>query len=400
MKVVLSANTDWYLWNFRRNLIETLCRQNWEVCLVTPPGSYHERFRSLGAKWLELRLSRNSTNPFRELMAVASLWSIYRRERPDIVHHFTTKCVIHGSLAAVLAGLNVRVNAVAGLGYVFSSDTLKARLLRPVVRSLLKVALSGTSSATIFQNPDDAEVLTRSGLVESSRARLIRGSGVDTACFKSAPRPAGGRCRVLLAARLLWSKGVGEYIAAARALRDLPVDFLLAGAPDKGSLDAIPLEQLDAWRAEGHVQLLGHIDGINELLQTIDILVLPTKWAEGVPRVLLEGAAASAALIATDRPGCREVVEHNVSGLLVPEGDVSALTEALRTLILDPGARVRLGQAARRKIEMEFEESAVVEATIDVYRQLLSARKPGSDLTLGTAARLQTTRGLSGKRVE
>ena len=129
MKVVLSANTDWYLWNFRRNLIETLCRQNWEVCLVTPPGSYHERFRALGARWLELRMSRNSTNPIRELMVVASLWSIYRREQPDLVHHFTTKAVIHGSLAAWLAGIDVRVNAVAGLGYTFSSDTLKARLI-------------------------------------------------------------------------------------------------------------------------------------------------------------------------------------------------------------------------------------------------------------------------------
>ena len=140
-----------------------------------------------------------------------------------------------------------------------------------------------------------------------------------------------------------------------------------------------PDEQLDAWRAEGHVRFLGHVDDMSALLQTVDILVLPTKYAEGVPRVLLEGAAASAALIATDRPGCREVVEHNVSGLLVPEGDVSALVAALRTLILDPDARVRLGQAARRKIEMEFEESKVVEATIAVYHQLLSARKTAGD---------------------
>jgi glycosyltransferase involved in cell wall biosynthesis len=377
MKVVLFANTDWYLWNFRRNLVETLCRQNWEVCLVTPPGSYHERFRALGAKWLELRMCRNGTNPIQELKVIASLWSIYRREHPDIVHHFTLKAVIHGSLAASLAGVDMRVNAIAGLGYIFSSDAFKARLLRPAVRSLLRVALSGKSSATIFQNPDDAEAFTRSGLVEPCRARLIRGSGVDTACFTFAPRLADSRCRVLLAARLLWSKGVGEYVAAASALRtSLPVEFLIAGAPDGGSPDAIPDEQLDSWRAEGHVQFLGHVDDMSQLLQTVDIVVLPSSYAEGVPRILLEGAAASAALIATDRPGCREVIEHNVSGLLVPPGDVPALISALRTLIRDPVARVRLGQAARRKIEIEFEESKVVEATIDVYHQLLSAREP------------------------
>ena len=322
-------------------------------------------------------MCRDGANPVQELMVLASLWSIYRREHPDIVHHFTTKAVIHGSLAAWLAGINVRVNAIAGLGYIFSSDALKARLLRPVVLFLLRVALSGKSSALILQNPDDAEALTRSGVVQSCRTRLIRGSGVDTACFTSAPRLANDVCRVLLAARLLWSKGVGEYVAATRVLKSgQSVEFLLAGAPDKGNPDTIPDEQLDAWRAEGHVQFLGHVDDMSALLQTVDILVLPTTYAEGVPRVLLEGAAASAALIATDRPGCREVIEHNVSGLLVPEGDVSALIAALRTLILDPDARVRLGQAARRKVEMEFEESKVVEATIDVYHQLLSTREP------------------------
>jgi glycosyltransferase involved in cell wall biosynthesis len=377
MKVLLFANTDWYLWNFRRNLVETLCRQNWEVCLVTPPGSYHERFRALGARWLELRMCRDGTNPIRELMVVASLCSIYRREHPDIVHHFTLKSVIHGSLAAWLAGIDMRVNAIAGLGYIFSSGALKARVLRPVVRLLLRVALSGRSSATIFQNPDDAEAFTRSGLSQPGRTWLIRGSGVDTACFKAVPRLTNSPCRVLLAARLLWSKGVGEYVAAARALKPgLPVEFLLAGAPDKGSPDAIPDAQLESWRAEGHVQFLGHVDDMSGLLKTVDIVVLPSSYAEGVPRILLEGAAASAALIATDRPGCREVIEHNVSGLLIPSGDSSALLSALRTLILDPAARVRLGQAARRKMEMEFEESRVIAATIGVYDQLLSARDP------------------------
>ena len=377
MKIVLFANTDWYIWNFRRNLVEALRRQNWEVCLVTPPGSYHERFPALGAKWLKLPMCRDGANPIEEFMVLASLWSIYRREHPDVVHHFTTKAVIHGSLAAWLAGINVRVNAIAGLGYIFCSDAPKARLLRPVVLFLLRVALSGKSSALILQNPDDAEALTRSGVVESCRTRLIRGSGVDTACFTSAPRLATDVCRVLLASRLLWSKGIGEYVAAARALKsDLPVEFLLAGAPDKGNPDCIPDQQLDAWRAERHVQFLGHVENMSALMQTVDILVLPTRYAEGIPRVLLEGAAASAALIATDRPGCREVIEHNVSGLLIPEGDVPALIAALRKLILDPETRVRLGQAARRKSELEFEESKVIEATIAVYHQLLSARKP------------------------
>jgi glycosyltransferase involved in cell wall biosynthesis len=377
VKVVLFANTDWYLWNFRRALVESLCRQNWDVCLVSPPGAYHERFRALGARWLELRMCRSGANPLQELMVIASLWSLYRREHPDVVHHFTLKAVIHGSLAAYLAGINVRVNAIAGLGYVFSSDGIKARLLRPVVRYLLRIALAGKSTATIFQNPDDADAFATSGLVQSCQARLIRGSGVDTACFTPAPRLANSRCRVLLAARLLWSKGVAEYVAAATILKpSVPAEFLLAGAPDPGNPDSIPPEQLSCWQAEGHVQFLGHVEDMSQLLKTIDIVVLPSNYAEGVPRILLEGAAASAALIATDRPGCREVIEHDVSGLLVPAGDLPALTAALKALILDPVARARLGQAARQKIELEFEEAKVVEATIAVYRQLLSECEP------------------------
>ena len=212
-----------------------------------------------------------------------------------------------------------------------------------------------------------------------------------------------------------------EYIAAARALKSLPVDFLLAGAPDEGSLDAIPLQQLDSWARKG-APLLGHVDDMSALLQTVDILVLPTKWAEGVPRVLLEGAAASAALIATDRPDCREVIEHNVSGLLVPEGDVSPLTAALRTLILDPGARVRLGKAARRKIEMEFGRARSLKlrlvSIISSFRrgnqfgvhidgngyahrrQVTRGAGIPSDLTLGAAAQQRTTREVRVKRFE
>ncbi|HEX9448466.1 MAG TPA: glycosyltransferase family 4 protein [Dongiaceae bacterium] len=376
MKMILFANTDWYLWNFRRELIEEIRRHNWEVVLVSPPGTYGQEFLTRGIRWIALDMQRNSANPLRELKAIISLWAIYRREQPDLVHHFTLKSVIHGSLAARLAGVNVRVNAIAGLGYIFSSQSYKARLLRPIISFLLKAALSGSYSRVIFQNPDDLQVFTDAKLLDASRLKLIRGSGVDTSRFIPAPRDVHARCQILMATRLLWSKGIEDYVAAARALvpTGLSVDFLVAGTPDPGSPDSVPEETIEAWRAEGNVKFLGHVKDMDRLLSTVDVVVLPSRYAEGVPRILLEAAAASAALITTNRPGCREIVVDDVTGILVPPGDTSALISALKCLIVDPERRARLGLAARRKAQAEFEECRVIQATIDVYEEAIMAR--------------------------
>lgn len=377
MKILLFANTDWYLWNFRRKLVEALRRENWQVVLVSPPGPYCERFVSLGVRWIGIQMERSSINPLKELSAVAALSAIYRREKPDLVHHFTLKSIIHGFLAGLLAGIRVRVNAIAGLGYIFCSEDWRARLLRPLVRLLLKAALSGRWSMTVFQNPEDARNFLLDHFLFPSQSRVIRGSGVDLVRFSPERRAPTGHCRVLLATRLLWSKGCAEYVEAACALAQSGVaaEFLVAGAPDPGSPDSIPQRVIDAWAASGNVRFLGHVEHMDDLLKTIDIVVLPSSYGEGVPRILLEAAASSIALIATDRPGCREIVEHNVTGLLIPPGDVAALSSAIRMLILDPTKRAECGRAARNKVEAEFDESKVIEATMEVYREAIGVSK-------------------------
>jgi glycosyltransferase involved in cell wall biosynthesis len=167
---------------------------------------------------------------------------------------------------------------------------------------------------------------------------------------------------------------VEDYVEAARRLArsGLNAEFLVAGTPDTGSPDCIPAETIETWRAEGHVKFLGHVDNIDNLLGSVDIVVLPSRYAEGVPRILLEAAASSAALITTDRPGCREIVEDGLTGLLIRPGDTEALTAALRSLIADPERRMQLGGAARRKAEQEFDEQFVIQSTMDVYRQTIS----------------------------
>ena len=379
MKILLFANTDWYLWNFRRELAAGIRDMGWDVVLVSPPGDYSDRFGKLGLRWLPLKMDRLSTNPLQELAVVAALAGIYRRERPDVVHHFTLKSVIHGSLAARLAGISRIVNAVAGLGYLFSSDSLKARMLRPPVRALLKLALGGARTRTIFQNPDDLAEFLRAGLIDARQGVLIRGSGVDTRRFLPLRDGRSGPCQILLATRLLWNKGVGEYVAAAKAIKAAGVDtdFLIAGTPDLGNPDAVPERIIESWDRDGIVKWLGHVDGMEQLLGRTDIVVLPSRYAEGVPRVLLEAAAAGAALVAPDRPGCSEIGVHDETGTLVTPGDIEELTATIQSLIADRALRTRLGAAAMLKAKTEFEERNIIAATIDVYRQVLE--QPAGD---------------------
>ena len=207
MKLVLFANTEWYLYNFRRSLALALKAAGHDLLLISPPGPYGEKLRALGLRWQPLPMDRRSLNPLREAALLVHLWRLFRRERPDIVHCFTIKCAVYGSLAARAARVPVRVSAVAGMGYVFTSHDAKARLLRPLVRALLRWALGGRGARLILQNPDDMALFADAGLVDPDRVDLIMGSGVDCARYlaRRGPREAGP-LRVLLAARLLWTR--------------------------------------------------------------------------------------------------------------------------------------------------------------------------------------------------
>jgi glycosyltransferase involved in cell wall biosynthesis len=376
MKILLFANTDWYLFNFRRSLACALRSAGHDVLLVSPDGPYGARLRDLGFRWIPAPMLRSSLNPVREAALLAWLWRLIREEQPDLLHGFTIKCAIYGSVAARLAGVRARVNAVAGMGYVFTSQEMRARLLRPFVRCLMRIALDDRSARLILQNPDDVALFDRAGLVHPSRVRLIPGSGVDCDRFNppvARASPASMAFRVLLPARLLWDKGLKEYVTAARLLRarGRNIEFLLAGEPDSGNPAAVPLVTIQDWGAEGVIRWLGHVDDMPALYRSVDAVVLPS-YREGLPKGLIEAAACGLPLVTTDAPGCREVVTHGVTGLLVPVRNAEALADAIAVLHDDPGLRERLGAAARRKAMSEFDERVVVEKTMHVYQELLS----------------------------
>ncbi|MBN8442871.1 MAG: glycosyltransferase family 4 protein [Thauera sp.] len=373
MRVILFANTDWYLYNFRRSLATALRDAGHDVLLVSPAGPYGDRLRQLGFRWIPAPMERRSLNPLRELALVLWLRRLVGQERVDLVHGFTIKCAVYGSLAARLAGVPARVNAVAGMGYVFTSNDLKARLLRPVVRTLMRLALDGRGARLILQNPDDVALFERARLVNSERVRLIPGSGVD--CLRFGPdagRGEGGRFRVLLAARLLWDKGLAEYVDAARELhaegRD--IEFLLAGDPDPGNPAAVPEATVRGWVDEGVLQWLGHVDDMPALFRSVDAVVLPS-YREGLPKGLIEAGASGLPLVTTDVPGCREVVSDGEDGLLVPVKNARALATAIARLHDDRALCARLGAAARAKALAQFDERIVIDRTVAVYRELV-----------------------------
>ena len=373
MKVLLFANTEWYLYNFRLSLARALRDAGHEVLLVSPDGPYGPKLRELGYRWEPAPMVRRSLNPLREYALVRWLRGLIAREKVDLVHGFTIKPAIYGSIAARLAGAPARVNAVAGMGYVFTSNAPLALVLRPVIRALFRYALAGSGARLVLQNPDDAAMFVGARLVNPEQVRLIPGSGVD--CSRFSP-PVGTRTsdrfRVVFPARLLWDKGLAEYVQASRSLRDrgISVDFLLAGEPDPGNPAAVPDEIIRGWVNEGLVQWLGHVRDMPALFQSVDAVVLPS-YREGLPKGLIEAAACGLPLVTTDVPGCRHVVTHGEDGLLVPVRNGIAIADAIAQLHADPALCRRLGAAARRKALSAFEETSVIEQTLGVYRELI-----------------------------
>ncbi len=347
------------------------------MLLVSPSGPYGEKLRARGFRWTPAPMRRESLDPFRELALLFWLWRLLRAEKPQLVHGFTIKSAVYGGLAARLAG-SARVNSVTGMGYVFISDAPKAKLLRPVVRALMRFALGGERARLILQNPDDVRLFEEKAILPRAQIRLIPGSGVDCTRFlppTSGDEPVAGKpLRVVLAARMLWDKGVDEFVNAARLLKSEKrnLQFVLAGNPDPGNPAFIPEKTLLEWQASGLVEWLGHVEDMPAVLAGADIVALPS-YREGLPKSLIEAAACARPLITTDVPGCREVVTDGVDGLLVPAHDAMSLARAIARLQDDPALARRLGQAARAKALAKFDERVVIARTLAVYDEVAAS---------------------------
>ena len=340
----------------------------YDVHVATAPGTGVSKIVDSGLTHHAIPVSRSGTSVLGELHTVVRVWQLFKCLNPDIVHCVTIKPVLYGGLVARLTGVPTLVAAVSGMGFVFLEEGIVARARRALVRVLYRLSLRHGRATIIFQNPDDQRQLLELIGPDAARAVLIRGSGVDLAQYPSVARIAGSRPTVVMASRLLTDKGVREYVAAARTLRAAGSNaiFRLAGTVDPNPA-SITVAEVEHWRAEGVVEVLGFQKDVASLFADSDIVVLPS-YREGMPKVLLEAAACGRAVVTTDVPGCRDAIEPDVTGILVPARDAKALAAAIATLVGDPAMCRRMGAAGRALAERSFTIESVIASHLRVYR--------------------------------
>jgi glycosyltransferase involved in cell wall biosynthesis len=368
MKVLLVSNTGWNLYNFRRPIARILREYGYEPVMVSPRDEFVPKLIADGYRWIELPMDRKGINPLRELKTFFNLLRIYKTEKPKAVHHFTVKCVIYGSFAARVAKIGGVINGITGLGHVF----LQKSWLLPWVKSAYRLAFFGTRTRLIFQNADDLSVFTEMGLIKKESAVLIRSSGVDLQRFSPTQiESTSQEPIVLFAGRLIKEKGIHDFVDAALLLRarGIKARFEVAGESDPGNPSALSDDEIRAMKDLGVVHFLGRIDRIEEKIAEACMVVLPS-YREGVPRILLEASAMQKPIVATDVPGCREVVKSGENGFLVPVREPEALSQAIATILLDSKLSKKMGEAGRKKVIEEFDDRSVASSTWKVYQEL------------------------------
>lgn len=371
--IVLSANSDWNIANFRQGLVRALQSAGYQPVIIAPQDSAADaRMRGLGVERVPIEIDRAGLNPFADFRLFLRYRSLLKRLRPAAYLGYTIKPNIYGSLAAASLGIPALPN-VSGLGTAF----IQGGGLRALVTRLYRIGFA-RAPVVFFQNEDDRDLFVARRIVRPAQARVLPGSGVDLEHFAPAPLP-GGSPVFLFIGRLLRDKGVGEFVEAARSIRrEYPhARFQLLGGLDEGNRTGIRQPELDSWVAERIVEHLGTTDDVRPFIAAASAVVLPS-YREGLPRSLLEAAAMARPLIASDVPGCRDVIEDGVNGFLCKVRDSAALAEAMRRLASLPRARqLAMGKAGRRRVQERFSEALVVRAYLDVLSGLKPA-KPGS----------------------
>ncbi len=350
MKVILVANTSWFLRNFEGSLIRELLDHGETVMTVSPEDVHGAWFRSLRVDHRRVPLDRKGVNPLTDMATLGRLARLYRRERPDAILHNTVKPVIFGTMAARIARVPRVVNMIPGLGYVFTGDSVRQRVLQQLVLRLYRIAFR-YSHLVLFQNEDDRMFFFQRGALARARSAVVPGLGVDTTHFREAVENSNHQRTVfLMIGRVLGDKGVREFVEAARLVRatNMTVDCQLLGPFDPENPSAIDRKVVEGWQKEGLIEYIDAVDDVRPILARADVLVLPS-YREGTPNAVLEAMAMGKPVIATNVPGCKDAVVHGTTGMLVPPRDAPALARAMLALAGDRALRVAMGRAGRHR---------------------------------------------------
>lgn len=370
-KLLFLVTEDWYFVSHRLELAQAALAQGFDVGVATRVVSCGEQIKTAGITLFPLDWQRQSTGLLDNIRVLWRIYKLYRKERPDIVHHVAIKPVLLGGLVARFAGVKVVVSAIAGLGHLFLSQHLAVKMVRVVLRRLLPWLLNQPGSLVIVQNSDNAYQLIKIG-VGQDKIRLIPGAGVNVESFPFFPETVAEPLLIVLPARMLANKGVNEFVAAAQSIQQLPewqgrVRFALVGDTDSANPSAIRPEQLQYWQDMGIVEWWGHRADMAKVFEQANIVCLPSHGGEGMPKALLEAAACGRALLTTDVPGCRELVQDGMNGLMVAAKDPNALVKGLLVLMKDFALRKRMGECAYQSVMEHYQSKKIIAQTLCVY---------------------------------
>lgn len=372
-KLLFFISEDWYFWSHRLPLATSARDLGWDVALTTRISSLKEDILNENIKIFRLKkFKRRIQSPFKELKSLIELIIIYWKFQPDIVHQVALKPVIYGTIAARLTGVDYIVNALAGLGFLFASENKKILFLQRSALLLLRILFKSKKVRLIIQNTDDLHLMLLHNVVRKDQLILIPGSGVDTRSFKPGPELSGLPV-VLLPSRMLWDKGVKEFVEAANILNadDRIARFVLVGAPDQENPASIPSDLIKKWEFDGVIEWWGYRSDMTEVYAKSHIVCLPS-YREGLPKVLLEAAATCRPIITTNTQGCKDVVCQGVNGFLVPVRNTEALVDALHTLLSDPILRSSMGLRGRELVKKKFSQEKIVQQTMELYSTLVN----------------------------
>ena len=371
-KIVLVSNTSWYLYNFRVKLLFLIKSYNYELFLICPRDEYTEKLEKLGFKIYNWDLQRRSINPLKELISVYKLARIYIQIKPNIVHHFTIKACIYGSISAFMCNVKVVINSFTGLGHFFISNNLKIKFIRKISRIFIKIIFSKINTKLILQNNSDRKKLLKLKITTKNKSIVIPGSGVDLDYFYPQEKIFDkNMIKLLFPSRLIKEKGIMELIRACLLLEqdNIPIKLYIAGKLDEGNRSSLNKEEIDVLKKLKNVFLMGHVEDIRNLYRKIDIVVLPS-WREGLSKALLEAAAMEKAIITTNVPGCKEIVKHMETGLLVNVNNPLQIKESIIKIYNNPDLLKKFGEAARLRVKKKFEVKKINKMTIREYENL------------------------------
>ena len=368
-RVLFVITEDWALISHRLHLAEAAIKLGYEVGVVTRVTKYRDMLEARGLKVFHWRLERRSLNPINEILAIIQLWKILSLFQPVIIHAVAQKPVIYAGLALKFFKPARFVAALGGVGFVFTARSVKASILKPLVKFYLKFALRGRNTALILQNKDNIQTISNLNIISENRIRLVRGAGVEIEKYCPSTIPKGVPM-IILPARMLWDKGVAEFVRVARRIKAQGVNarFTLVGDIDQHNPASVTQQQIDQWVEEGVVEQWGRRDDMDTVYPQASIVCLPS-YNEGMPKVLLEAASCARPIVAFDVSGCREIVRDGVNGFLVNFGDETALETAIVTLIKDKSLCKKMGVNGREIVEQEFSGEMINAQTFGIWNE-------------------------------